>query len=49
MWNTLPNHVVEAEAVDAYKASSDKFWMHQDITFDFAADLTGTGNRSEQS
>ena len=24
----------------------DKFWMHQDVMYDFAADLTGIGDRS---
>jgi len=24
----------------------DKFWMHQDVKYDFAADLTGIGYRS---
>jgi len=27
-------------------ASLDKFWMHQDVIYDFVADLTGIGNRS---
>jgi len=26
----------------------DKFWKHQSVKFDFTADLTGTGNRSEE-
>jgi len=24
----------------------DKFWMHRDVIYDFAADLTGIGDRS---
>ena len=28
------------------KARLDKFWMHQDVKFDFTADLTGIGDRS---
>jgi len=24
----------------------DNFWMHQDVMYDFAADLTGIGDRS---
>ena len=29
-----------------FKARLDKFWMHQDVKFDFTADLTGIGDRS---
>jgi len=29
-----------------FKARLDKFWMYQDVTYDFAADLTGIGDRS---
>jgi len=29
------------------KARLDKIWLHQAVEFDFVADLTGTGNRSE--
>ena len=30
-------------------ARLDKFWQHQSVKFDFTADLTGTGNQSEES
>ena len=40
IWNSLPNDVVDV------KARLDKFWMHQDVKFDFTADLTGIGDRS---
>ena len=30
-----------------FKARLDKIWLHQAVKFDFVADLTGTGNRSE--
>ena len=33
---------------NAFKACIDKFWQHQLVKFDFTADLTGTGNRSEE-
>ena len=33
---------------DAFKAPLDNFWQHQLVKFDFTADLTGTGNRSEE-
>jgi len=29
-----------------FRARLDKFWMHQDVLHDFAADLTGIGDRS---
>jgi len=48
IWNSLPNSVVEACAINAFKAHLDKFWQHQIVKFDFTADLTGTGNRSEE-
>jgi len=46
IWNNLPNSVVDACTINAFKARLDKFWQHQ--LADFAADPTGTGNRSEQ-
>ena len=48
IWNNLPNSVVDAGTVKAFKARLDKFWKHQSVKFDFTADLTGTGNRSEE-
>jgi len=44
----LPNSVVDACTVNAFKARLDKFWQHQSVKFDFTADLTGTENRSEE-
>ena len=44
----LPNSVVDASTVNAFKARLDKFWSHQAVKFDFTAVLTGTGNRSEE-
>ena len=46
--NSLPNSVVDASTVNAFKARLDKFWSHQAVKFDFTAVLTGTGNRSEE-
>ena len=48
VWNSLPNSVVDACTVNAFKARLDKFWQHQSVKFDFTADLAGTGNRSEE-
>ena len=46
IWNSLPNSVVDANCVNAFKARPDKFWLHQKVTFDFTAVHSGTGNRS---
>jgi len=48
IWNSLPNSVVDACTLNAFKTRLDKFWQHQLVKFDFTADLTGTGNRSEE-
>ena len=47
IWNSLPNYVVDVDTVDIFKSRLDKFWKDQDVMFDYNADLTGTGNRSE--
>ena len=46
IWNNLPNHVVDVNSVNVFKARLDRFCMDQDVKFDFTADLTGTGDRS---
>jgi len=38
----MPNYVVEACFVNAFKVHLDKIWLNQDFT----AILTGTGNQS---
>jgi len=48
IWNSLPNSVIDACTVKAFKARLDKFWQHQLMKYDFTADLTGTRNRSEE-
>jgi len=42
----LPNHVVDVNSVNLFKARLDRFWMDQDVKYDFVADLTGNGDRS---
>ena len=32
--------------INQFKARLDKFWLHQDILYDYTADLTGIGDRS---
>jgi len=46
IWNSLPNSVVDVDTVCLFEARLDKFWMHQDVLYDFTADLTGIGDRS---
>ena len=38
--------IVDVDTVCLFKTHLDKFWMHQDVMYDFAADLTGIGDRS---
>ena len=38
--------VVDVDTVCLFKARLDKFWMHQDVLYDFTANLTGIGDRS---
>jgi len=46
IWNSLPNSVVDGDTVCLFEARLDKFWMHQDVLYNFTADLTGIGDRS---
>jgi len=46
IFGSLPNYVVDVSTINQFKAHLDKFWMHQDILYDFTADLTGIGDRS---
>ena len=43
---SLSNSFIAADFINACK---DKLWLHQDIKFDFKANLTGTTNQSNQS
>ena len=36
IWNSLPNFVVDVDTVCLFKTRLDKFWMHQDVMYDFA-------------
>ena len=47
IWNSLPNYVVDVQSVDVFKVHVDQFWAQQEVMFDWTADLTGTGDRSE--
>ena len=47
VWNNLPEIVISANTTDTFKRRLDKFWQHQDILYDYKAELTGVGNRSQ--
>jgi len=48
-WNSLPNCVVTASNTKIFKTRLDQYWQHQDIIYDFCAQIHGTGSRSEVS
>jgi len=45
IWNSLPNRVIDVNTVNLFKSRLDR--MNQDVKYDFMADLTETGDRSE--
>ena len=44
--NSLSNYVVSAETVNTFKNRLDKFWLDQEVLYDYKTDLHGIGNRS---
>ena len=44
IWNSLPNHVVDVNTLNLFKARLDRFWANQDVNYDFTADQTGIGD-----
>ena len=47
--NNQINYCVDVHSVDLFKTRLDEFWKCQDVVFDWKADLSGTGDRSESS
>ena len=47
VWNSLPDHVVDVNSLKQFETRLDKFWGNQDVMFDWTAEITGTGDRSE--
>ena len=43
IWNNLPSHVVLSDTVNTFKSRLDKFEQHQDVIYDFRAEIHGTG------
>ena len=46
IWNSLSNHVVSTETVNTFKNRLDKFWLDQEVLYDYKTDLHCIGNRS---
>jgi len=44
--NSLPNLLVDVDAVRLFKARLGKCWLHRDVRHDHKVDLTGVGIRS---
>jgi len=40
------NLKLQSDTVNMFKSRLDKFWQHQDLIYDFKAEITGTGSRS---
>jgi len=47
IWNSLSNVVVLASSLDTFKNRLDRFWGNQDVKYDYTAELTRAGSRSE--
>lgn len=46
IWNSLPYYVVDVDSVHTFHSWLDRFWLDQQIMFDWKADFTRIGNRS---
>jgi len=44
VWNSVPQHVVEASNTNIFKTHLDKFWSDQDCKYLWKGNLSGTGN-----
>ena len=46
IWNSLPEHVVNSSSVglNSFKNNLDKFFVSQEVYYNFKCDTTGTGN-----
>jgi len=38
---------VSAETVNCFKTRLDRFWLNQDIIYNYCSEIHGTGSRSE--
>ena len=39
VWNSLPDSVVSADTVDAFKIRLDRFWLDQEIMYNWKAHI----------
>ena len=39
IWNSLPEHVVNAKSINAFKNRLDKHWKNQEVLYNFKSDL----------
>jgi len=46
IWNSLPDSVVDADTIYAFKNRLDGHWFHEDAVYHFDSELTGTGGAS---
>ena len=46
LWNSLPDQVVSSVSLNMFKNRLDRFLHAQNVYFDWRADLSGTGSRS---
>jgi len=46
IWNSLRDYVVCAETINTFKNRLDKYWLDQEVLYDYNADLHGIGNCS---
>jgi len=47
IWNSLPSHVVSAQTVNCFKTRLDRFWLNQDIIYNYCSEIHGTRSQSE--
>ena len=46
LWNSLPDYVVSSPTLNTFKARLDKFWVNQEVHYNWKADILYTGSRS---
>ena len=46
MLGTVSMTMLYSETINTFKSRLEKFWQHQDMIYDFQAELHGTGSRS---
>jgi len=47
IWNSLPSYVVSAVTVNCFKTRLDRFWLNQNIIYNFRSEIHRTGSRSK--